>query len=328
MTGALLTGPAATRPPEAAELHLGIAGLLVAIGGLLLGLQVDGRGALVGTGFGALGIGALVAVIATLLQALRSHSVPRDLVSGFSALCGFCGVSFLVAGVLAPGGGWMFFEVLLLVVLLARKARGARPAAPVLGGSTAVVLVVMLLFRLWVTQQGSQHRWQVLELEIPILSALPFDILAPVQTIQLGEFTPQQLGFPPAGLSFGLSLVLWSAGFALCVSGLLWRTRAALEHENDRVHHTIHELPPRVAALVERLLPEEDWPELGLHGLSDRMRRKRIEALVAERLRRRREIDANLKTLDLLTEARPEGFPGEIVRTLLIEAPESGHEAT
>jgi hypothetical protein len=314
----------ADRPrPEPAEFHLALACLMIATGGLLLGLQIDGNGALVGTGFAALGIGALVALAATLLQALRAHALPRDAITGFSAVVGFFGIAFVVGGVLAPGGGWMFFEVLLLVVLLARRHRSGRPAGPDVRGGTAVVLVLMLLFRLWITWQGSELRWQVASLPIPVISSLPFDLLDPIKRVQLGEFTPVELGFPPAGVDFAATLTLWAAGFALCVAGLLWRSHASVEHENDRIHATIHELPPQLAGLVEKLLPEEEWAALGLHGLSDRMRRKRIEALVAERLRRRREFEAAFQALDLLAATNPGGFTGDVVRTLLIEAPET-----
>lgn len=310
-------------PGQPARLHLALACGMVALGGLLLGLQLDGTGAWVGTGFGPLGLGALVALAATLLQTVRGAALPRDAISGFSAVCGFLGLAFVVGGVLAPGGGWMFFEVLLLAVLLARRHESARPAGPDLRSGTVIALALMLVFRLWITWQGSEHRWQVMTIEIPILSSLPFDLFDSVRSIDLGEFTPEELGFPPAGLRFTPTLALWSAGFALCVSGLLWRSHAAVEHENDRIHATIHELPAPLAALVEKLLPEEDWPTLGLHGLSDRMRRKKIEQLVAERLRRRRELEAAFDTVDVLGMANPGGFTGEVVRTLLVEAPET-----
>lgn len=307
-----------------ASQHLSLACLMIAAGGLLLGLQVDGTGALVGTGFGPLGLGALVAVAAALVQSARGRGLPRDRLSGQSAVCGFFGLAFVVGGVLAPGGSWMFFEVLLLTALLARGgSRSARSGGPELRAGTVAVLALMLLFRLWITLQGSEHRWQVMSLEIPILSSLPFDLLDSVKRVDLGEFRPEELGFPPAGLRFTPTLALWSGGFALCVSGLLWRAHAALEHESDRIHATIHELPPTLAALVEKLLPEEEWPALGLHGLSDRMRRKRIEALVGDRLRRRREIESAFGAVRLPGSAEPAGFTGEVVRTLLIEGPQA-----
>jgi hypothetical protein len=305
-----------------ARLHLALACLMVAAGGLLLGLQVDGTGALVGTGWGPLGLGALVALAATLVASARGRGLPRDALSGHSALCGFLGLAFVVGGVLAPGGSWMFFEVLLLAVLLARSRSGARPAEPELRAGTVAVLALMLLFRLWITLQGSEHRWQVMSVEIPILSSLPFDLLDSVKRVDLGEFRPEELGFPPAGLRFTPTLALWSGGFALSVSGLLWRSHATLEHQNDRIHATIHELPPSLAALVEKLLPEEEWPALGLHGLSDRMLRKRIEALVGDRLRRRRELESAFDAVRLTGAPEPAGFTGEVVRTLLLEGPQ------
>lgn len=311
------------RETEPAQLQLALACLMVALGGLLLGLQVDGTGALVGTGWAPLGLGALVALAATLLQSARGRSLPRDAISGFSALCGFLGLAFVVAGVLAPGGGWMFFEVLLLAALLARRSASAGSTGPELRAGTVFVLAAMLVFRLWITWQGSEHRWQVMSVPIPFVSSLPFDLFDSVRRVDLGEFRPEELGFPPAGLRFTPTLALWAGGFALCVSGLLWRTHAGLEHENDRIHATIHELPPPLAALLDKLLPEEDWIELGLHGLSDRMRRKRIEALVGDRLRRRRELEAAFDAVNLLGTGQPSGFEGEVVRTLLIEAPQA-----
>jgi hypothetical protein len=304
-----------------ASLHLALACLMIAAGGLLLGVQVDGTGALVGTGWASLGLGVLVTLAATLAQSVRGRGLPRDGISGFSALCGFLGLAFAVGGVLAPGGGWMFFEVLLLAALLARRPLHAQASGPELRAGTVLVLAAMLLFRLWITWQGSEHRWQVMSVPIPILASLPFDLFDSVRSVDLGEFRPEELGFPPAGLRFTPTLALWAGGFALCVSGLLWRAHAALEHENDRIHATIHELPPSLAALVEKLLPEEEWAELGLHGLSERMRRKRIEALVGDRLRRRRELESAFDAVRPSALAQPSGFTGEVARTLLVEAP-------
>lgn len=305
-----------------ARMHLALACLMIAAGGLLLGLQVDGTGALVGTGWGPLGLGALVALSATLVQTVRGCALPRDVLTGFSALCGFLGLAFAVGGVLAPGGGWMFFEVLLLAVLLSRRHASARPAGPDLRAGVVVALALMLVFRLWITWQGSEHRWQVLSVPIPILSSLPFDLFDSVKRVDLGGFRPEELGFPPSGLRFTPTLALWAGGFALCVSGLLWRSNAAVEHENDRIHDTIHELPPALAALVDKLLPEEEWVALGLHGLSDRMRRKKIEQLVGERLRRRRELEAAFDAVVLHLTINPGGFVGEVMRSLQVDAPQ------
>jgi hypothetical protein len=277
-----------------ASLHLALACLMIAAGGLLLGVQVDGTGALVGTGWASLGLGVLVTLAATLAQSVRGRGLPRDGISGFSALCGFLGLAFAVGGVLAPGGGWMFFEVLLLAALLARRPLHAQASGPELRAGTVLVLAAMLLFRLWITWQGSEHRWQVMSVPIPILASLPFDLFDSVRSVDLGEFRPEELGFPPAGLRFTPTLALWAGGFALCVSGLLWRAHAALE---------------------------EEWAELGLHGLSERMRRKRIEALVGDRLRRRRELESAFDAVRPSALAQPSGFTGEVARTLLVEAP-------
>ena len=299
------------REPSA-ELQLAAACLMIGAGGLLLGLQVDGRGDLVGTGHTALGIGAVVALFASLLQVSSSRALPRDAISLFSALSGFCGLAFVVGGVLAPGGTWMFFEVLLLLWLLARRRARVQTAGPDVDLGSVLALALMLVFRLWVTYQGSEHRWQVMSLDIPVLSWIPIGLLDPVQSVELGSFEPEELGFPPTGLDFPLSMALWSAGFALCVIGLWWRTRAAYEHENDRIHLTIQTLPGNLAMLVEKLLPEEDWQSMGLHGLSERMRCKRIESLVKERIDARRDFDLALQRVPLIEQRTSSGFAGDI----------------
>ncbi|MBM3988077.1 MAG: hypothetical protein FJ294_09005 [Planctomycetes bacterium] len=286
--------------------------VLVALGGLLLGLQVDGNGEFVGTGYSSLGVGALVALAAVLFGSGRDTRSPRDLVGAFSAVCGFLGLAFLVSGVLAPGGGWMFFEVLLLSIALSRAGR----EQPVLSRGMVALLSLLLLFRLWISYQGSQHRWEVVSLDVPVLSSLPFDFLAPIQSVELGEFTPRELGFPPAGLDFAPSLALWAAGFVLCVVGLAWRSRAAIEYENDRIHAVIGELPPTLAHIVERVLPESQWVELGLHGLADRPLRKRLEELVVARIAARRELELATQSRELLGVADLGGFSGEILRAL------------
>lgn len=298
--------------------QLACACALIAAGGVLLGLQVDGNGAWVGTGYATLGIGAVVALIVTLLQATRSSALPRDGITTLAVVCGFFGLAFVASGVLAPGGAWMFFEVLLLVAVL---ARGGAP-----GRGTIALLATLLLFRLWISYQGSQHRWQLVTIDVPILSSIPLAFLEPIQRVELGEFTPRELGFPPAGLDFPASLALWSAGFALVVVGLLWRARAALEHENDRVHAIISELPPGLAHLVERILPEDEWRELGLHGLSDRRLHKRIEQLVAARVAARRELDDAWRQARMLAATNPGGFAGEIFTALMqLEPPKGPH---
>lgn len=285
---------------------------LIALGGILLGLQVDATGALVGTGYTTLGIGLVVVLVAVLFSNWRETPVPRDLLTALSATCGFFGLVFVVAGVIAPGGGWMFFEVLLLVVVLARAASNNA----LLSRGAIVLLALMLFFRLWISYQGSRHQWQLMSLDVPLLSSLPFDVLAPVQSVSLGEFSPYELGFPPAGLDFTPSLSLWASGFACCIVGLAWRARAAAEHENDRVHETIQQLPPALANFVERVLPEAQWAALGLHGLSERALRKRLEELMLERIASRAELDRALQSSALLASTNPGGFPGQIYRAL------------
>ena len=313
----LMRGSPGPRGEPRAELQLAWACLLVAGGGVLLALQVDGRGRLAGTGYTVLGIGAVVALFASALQASGSRALPRDTISIFSALCGFCGLAFVVAGVLAPGGPWMFFEVLTLLWLLARRRTKVQSAGPDLALGSILALSLMLVFRLWISYQGSEHRWEVMTIPVPVLAWIPLALLDPVKTVSLGSFDPAELGFPPSGLDFPLSMALWAAGFAACVVGLWWRTRAAYEHENDRIHATIQTLPPELALLVEKLLPEEHWQALGLHGLSERMRCKRIEALVKERIDRRRDVEATLQRLPLLAQRASAGFAGDIYTALL-----------
>ncbi|MEM7516273.1 MAG: hypothetical protein AAF368_05030, partial [Planctomycetota bacterium] len=88
-----------------ARLHLALACLAIALGSALLAVQVDATGSIVGTGFTALGIGSLVALIASMFQAGATRSLPRTPLQLFSTAIGFFGLASLVAGVLAPGGG-------------------------------------------------------------------------------------------------------------------------------------------------------------------------------------------------------------------------------
>ena len=292
--------------------QLALSCALIALGALLTSVQLDGNGDWVGTGYASLGVGA-VAALAAFLLALRSNfAAPRDALTARSTASNLLGLAFLVAGVLAPGGAWMFFEALLLVALLARGAvRGET-----LGRGAVAALVLMLLFRLWITYQGSQHRWQVMTLDVPVLSSLPFDFLAPIQSISLGAFTPHELGFPRAGVNFAPTVGVWTLGFALLVLGLVWRARAAQEHENDRIHAAIWELQPNVARLVERLLPESEWGELGLQALPERALRKRIEALVVERVAARRDFERALRAANLLATTNTGGYGAEIQQAL------------
>lgn len=299
-----------------AERLLVLACLMIPAGGVLLGLQVDGRGDLVGTGYASLAIGALVALVATLVQAAAGGRFPRRSLTLLSAVMGFSGITFLVSGVLAPGGSWMFFEMLLLFWLLARRRTKSQPAGPEIRGSDLLLLSLMLLFRLWITHQGSRHQWELMSIDIPVLSWISLPWLEPIQSVSLGSFTPTELGFPSTGLDFPMTVGLWSVGFALCAGGLYLRHGASREHENDRIHALIRTLPDAVAAMVEGILPEEDWEALGLHGLSDRMLAKRIEALVGERILRQRQFHTAFQAGGLPQILESGGFPGAIVQAL------------
>lgn len=297
---------------EAAR-RLALSCALIALGGVLLGLQRETGGALVGTGFTGLGMGAFVALVAAIYAATDEVRVqggiqmPRDALALLSVASGYLGLAFLVSGVLVPGGPWMFAEALLLLAVLSRVG-AVKPEreteGPRLGRGTILLLGLMLLFRLWVTYQGCRNEWAALTLDVPLLSGLPW-LPDALRTISLGSFTADEFGIPPSGLLFPHTIVLWSLGFALAVAGLWLRQRASWEVENDRVHDTIAELPPRLATLVERLLPEEEWRELGLHHLADRQRRKRLSALTEERLLRQLELQKALR-------AAPAPRPGEI----------------
>lgn len=272
-----------------------LASVLVGVGGVLLGLQLDVNRDLSGTGFVQLSIGALLALLALVVRA-RGSGFPRDGVGTFGVVATFFGIAFLVAGVLAPGGPWMFFEVFLLLALAALR----RPRAPSVAGAMReergtgafVVLGVLLLFRLWVTYQGSERRWQLASIDVPILSSLPFDALDPIKRVQLGSFTPREMGFPPAGLDFATTTALWAIGFALCAAGLALLERALDEHENDRIHALVQTLPGPHAMLVERLVPEREWKSLGLHGQAERALARRIEELVRDRLAKQRDVES------------------------------------
>jgi len=313
---------------RAADWHVAIAALLVGAGGLLLGLQVDADGRVSGTGLTTLGIGALLALVASLVQARSSSGLPRDGIGALAVVTAFLGLAFVVAGALAPGGPWMFFEVFLLFVLVAARRRSTETHVRWVGGSTLVALGLMLLFRLWVSYQGSEHRWEVLSVGIPVLSWIPFEFLDPIKSVSLGSFTPRELGFPPAGLSFAVSMTLWAVGFCLAGSGVALAQSSALEHENDRIHDLVQTLPPALARLVERLLPEEEWRALGLHGLPERRLAKKIEALASERFQRQREIQAMFQASTSLALPPVGGFAGEIWQALSKQGQPPATEAT
>jgi hypothetical protein len=299
-----------------AEWMVAVAAAMIGVGGIMLGIQVDGDGHFSGTGFTPLAIGALLALLAALAQIGTAGRLPRDSISALATTSAFLGLAFVIAGVLAPGGPWMFFEVFVLLLLLAlRRPRSGSTARWITGGSLCV-LGLMLLFRLWITYQGSEHRWQVLSVNIPVLSWIPLAWLEPIQSVSLGSFTPRELGFPPAGFDFPLTMTLWALGFCLCAGGLGLGQNASAEHENDRIHELICTLPPELAALVERLIPEEEWQALGLHGLSERRQSKKIEQLVAERMRRQRELQSAFESSALLSLTNPGGFSGNIHKAL------------
>jgi hypothetical protein len=291
-----------------------IASAMIGAGGILLGIEVDADGRLSGTGFTALAIGALLALLARLGTTGR---MPRDAIAALWTACSFFGLAFVVAGVLAPGGPWMFSEVFVLLVVFALRRPRAESSARWISGRNLCLLGLMLLFRLWITYQGSEHRWQVLSVNIPVLSWIPLTWLEPIQSVSLGSFTPHELGFPPAGLDFPLTMTFWALGFSLCAAGLGLGQSAAREHENDRIHDLICTLPPALAALVERLIPEEEWPSLGLHGLPERRLCKKIEQLVAEGMRRQRELQSAFEASTALSLAPASGFSGDIRNALV-----------
>ena len=295
---------------------IGCGGAAAGLGALLLGIQFDANGALSGTGYASFAIGALLALAAGLARYGGAAGFPRDPLGAFAAVASFLGLAALLGGVLAPGGPWMFAEVCLLLALFVLRRPPAPGASRWIGGATLAALALMLVFRLWVTYQGSEHRWQVIAVDVPVLAWIPLELLAPVQSVSLGSFTPHELGFPPAGLDFGVTTTAWALGFAFALAGLVALQAGAREHENDRIDALIHTLPAELAALVEKLLPEDEWESLGLHGLSERRLAKRIEALVGERIRRQREFQAAWESSALLARTNPGGFSGGILQAL------------
>lgn len=291
-------------------------GLLVAAGGILLGLQIDQNGSISGTGWSSFAIGAMLALGAALVRTRAEGRLPRNTLSLFAVVVSFLALTFLLSGVLAPGGPWMFGELFVLVAVVVLR-RPQRDEARWVGYGVLGLLVAMLCFRLWITYQGSENRWAVTTVAIPIVSWIPLSFLDPIKTIALGSFTPHELGFPPAGVSFGPTLALWSIGFALCVSGMILVQASAREHENDRIHALIQTLPNALARFVERIVPEEDWHALGLHGLPERRLARRIEALVGERMARQKDLQSAIDAGRLLSGPGDEGFAGGIQRAIL-----------
>ena len=293
-----------------------LGGLLVGGGGILLGLQIDQNGSWSGTGWTVFAIGALLALGAMFIRAKREGALPRDTLGIFAVAVSFIGLAFVLSGVLAPGGPWMFFELALLLAVVAFK-RPQADSGRWMSFGVLMLLAAMLFFRLWIAYQGSENRWAVMSIDIPVLAWLPFDFLEPIKRIALGSFTPHELGFPGAGLSFAPTLVLWSIGFALCIAGLFLTQTSAREHENDRIHDLIHTLPSGLANFVERIVPEEEWHALGLHGMPSRRLARRIEALVGERMARQKELQSALDAGRLLSQTNPGGFAGGIYRAIV-----------
>ena len=307
-----MTDVAKVERNASSRLHLALACLAIALGGLLLGIQIDGNGDFVGTGFTSLGIGALVALCATVAQAGASGHLPRSPLQAFAAAAGFFGIAFISSGVLAPGGVILFFEVVLLAWFLSRRRNTDQTSWPEVSRAGFLLVAFMGLFRFWITYQGSRHEWAVVSVDVPLLSSIRASWLEPVQTISLGSFTPHELGFPPAGIDFPLTLTLWAAGFALCAAGLWIKGQASREYENDRIHALVSTLPPGMANMVQQVLPEDEWETLELHGLPERRLARRIEALVGERVARQRQFHVAYQAgTTLLTEGGA-GFEGGV----------------
>ena len=304
---------------------------MIAVGGVLLGLQRQADGSFCGTGFASLGMGALIALL-PMLFALVSGSaaakpmLPHTWLAALSSLVGFAGLTFVAGGVLVPGGPWMFIEAIILLLVLSRRGSEGEISGVRVSHGTILWLVVFLFARLWVTYQGVQNEWAAISFEVPFLSSMPW-LPASMRHFSLGDFTAAEFGIPEQGLHYSHTISMWASGFAITIGGLWWRHRAGVECENDRVHETIHRLPPAYASLVELILPEDEWRELGLHGLNERQRRKRVAALTQERVVRQVEFNrAFLVGRPAIEEGSP-AFVNEIHQVIesytppLLEAP-------
>ncbi len=272
-----------------------VACAMIGVGGILLGLQRQADGNFCGTGFASLGMGAVIALLPMLFALVSGSSaakpmLPHTRLAALSSLVGFAGLTFVASGVLVPGGPWMFIEALILLLVLSRRGREGEIAGVRISHGTVIWLALFLFARLWVTYQGVQNEWAAVSFDVPLLSSLPW-VPASMQVVSLGDFTAAEFGIPAQGLHFSHTVALWAVGLAFCVGGLWWRHRAGVECENDRVHETIHRLPPAYASLVELILPEDEWRELGLHGLNERQRRKRLAQLTQERVVRQVEFN-------------------------------------
>ncbi|MGH8311390.1 MAG: hypothetical protein ACRETX_16555, partial [Steroidobacteraceae bacterium] len=121
---------------------------------------------------GALAIGALLALGAALVRTRAEGRLPRDMLGVFAVVASFMALAFVLSGVLAPGGPWMFFELFVIVAVVVFN-RSARESDRWIGYGTLGLLAAMLIFRLWISWQGSENRWALMSVEIPILSWLP-----------------------------------------------------------------------------------------------------------------------------------------------------------
>jgi hypothetical protein len=263
------------------SISLGV--LLAGACGVCGAAWIDPDLAIAGTGHASLAAGVVVALVASLARGTGSLGVPQDAAGAIARLGWFSAQAFLVALVLAPGGAWLFAELLLLLALLAR--REATGAWLGFGGAAFAALVGALAFKLWILHQGSEGRWQVASVPVPIISSLPFEALKPLSAVELGMFTADELGLPPAGLHYGLVALLLVVGFACGVAGTALCAHGAREHEDDRIDALLCTLPPPLARSVEALVPEREWAALGLHGLPQRKLARRLEELVRERAR-------------------------------------------
>jgi len=308
---------AAGRPTDGAgESSLALACVMIAAGGLLLGMQIDGNGRLAGAGYAPLALGGLVALVASLVQLGRKGRLPRGPLTATSAAMSFFGITFLVGGVLVPGGSWMFWELVVLLWVLSRRRAREQFAGPEVGGAGLSLLGLMLVFRIWLTWQASRHSWQLFTVDVPLVARLPFAWIDSMRTLTVGAFSQQEMGFPPTGIDFPVTVSLWSAGFALCAVGLWMRGHAAREVEIERVHALIQVLPPQAALVVERLVPEAEWEALGFFGLPERRLARRIEGVVAERVQRQMQLEGALRSVRLLPPADAPGFPAGIRKAL------------
>ncbi len=255
--------------------------LLASVAGLCGAVWIDANGAPAGVGYAPLAAGSIVALVALLAR--RGAGMPHDAWALCARVGLYAALSFLLALVLAPDGAWLYAELVVLVLLLTRER--PRTAWLGFGASTFVWLCIALAFKLWLLRQGSLQQWQVAQLDVPVVSWVPLDILRPFQTIDIGSFTASELGLPPSGLAFGLTSLVLAVGFVSAVASIALLSWGEAEHEDDRVAALLSTLPPAVAQLVEALIPEREWSALGLHGLSDRKLARRMEELMRERAR-------------------------------------------